>query len=359
MSGKKKQIKKALESIEKKRAEALKPKRIDGTVSQPSSDFYEDLLSLYKTDIQLCSSLKIIPQVFASLKIILEDIPYDTRGKVSYFNSTSSKILLLLLYFQTASPFFITTLTNGKVKTTEQILRAVKRAITLFRNDILDATIIYRNENFADHFTAIVDCTIVRRSHPLTSFSEAKKFYSGKSCCYCYKKEVVVNSITGSAFYISPGRPGSVHDMVLLRNTSRYIQDIIVDNGILADKGYVGADGIISSIKIPSDSECDAELKSQRSLIERYFGRLKTRFNVLNGVFPLSDENFDDIFDLCCGILNLELGDMPLTENDGNVNQILLDNIKIEAELKKRKKRESNAKSRANKKKRLEKAMGL
>lgn len=193
----------------------------------------------------------------------------------------------------------------------------------------------------------------------MTTFSEAKKFYSGKSCCYCIKKEVVVNSSTGTAFYLSSGRPGSVHDMVILKDTCSDIKEIIGERSLLADKGYVGGSGYINTLRIPSDSEDDAELKKNRSLIERYFGRLKLRFDILSGVFPLSDDYFDDVFDICCGLLNIELGTMPLTENDGNINSILMENIRVEYELKRKKKRESNKKSRDNKKKRFEEALNL
>lgn len=311
-------------------------------------------MKVYSTERSLCTALKIIPYVFSTLVSLLEEVDLHSRGKKSYFNSLQSKILLLLLYLQNGSPFFITTMTNGHVTTTEQVLRSVKRVIDLLKQPLLDQLIIFNDEEFNEDFGAIIDCTVIRRFRPLTTFSEAKLWYSGKSNMYCFKKEVVVNVNSGSACYISNYRPGSVHDMVILKETADDIKDILGSKKLLADKGYVGGNGHIDNLVIPTDEASHNEIKKRRVLIERYFGRLKLRFDVLNSIFPLSEESFDDVFNICCCILNIELKEMPLNESDENNNNIFLDNILIEQEERKEKKRQANKKSREAKKKRFD-----
>lgn len=354
---KKQIIQNQIQKFEEKRSEKFKPKQKTQIESEECSDFYSDLINIYSTSRSLCLSLKIIPHVFSSLVSILEEVDLHSRGKHSYFYSIESKILLLLLYLQTGSAFFITTLTNGHIKTTEQVLRSVKRVIELIKEPLLNELIVFKNEEFEEDYAAIIDCTVIRRFRPLKTFAESKIWYSGKSNTYCFKKEVIVNALSGTACYISNYRPGSVHDMVILRETSDDINDMLGDKKLLSDKGYVGGSGYVRNLVIPSDCPSDTQIKKQRSLVERFFGRLKLRFNVLNSVFPLSEELFDDVFNICCCLLNLELSEMPLNEKDEEINEVFNNNLLIEHQERKEKKRKANKKSREGKKKRFDNLM--
>ena len=88
--------------------------------------------------------------------------------------------------------------------------------------------------------------------------------------------------------------------------------------------------------------------------VERYFGRLKGKFDVLANKFPLGDEWFDLVFDTCASILNVELTRHSLKEGDEDKERNILQNIKNKEIERREKVKAKNKKYRENKKKLLE-----
>ena len=236
----------------------------------------------------------------------------------------------------------------------EQILRSVKSILQLFGPVLIESCIFFRDERFMTEFSTIIDCTVIQRKRPELSHKEALPWFSGKHYMYCLKKQVIVDIVSGKACFISKGHPGSHHDMKILKETVDEVKEMIDNSKILADKGYKGATDIIPNIVIPTDSTTDSELRRRRVRVERYFGRLKGKFDVLANKFPLGDEWFDLVFDTCASILNVELTRHSLKEGDEDKERNILENIKNKEIERREKVKAKNKKYRENKKKLLE-----
>lgn len=319
----------AMKQHEDERKKRFKrPRREAPRIPKPK-DWYDDLLKEYPNEKEMFKQFKIDEKLFDDLLGIVQDVPLIGKGRYSYFRSHKSKLMLLLLYLQLGKPSAIAMLTNPEVKTSEQILRSVKNVLETFGKCIIEDQIYFRNETFMDQYSCIVDCTIVQRKKPETTYKEALPWYSGKHGTYCFKKEVIVDIESGRCCYVSKGHPGSHHDMKILKETADEINKMVEDTKILADKGYKGSSEIVPGIVIPSSSDRDDKLRKRRVRVERYFGRLKCKFSVLSGKFPLSDDMFDITFDTCAAILNVELLRHSLKEGDENDEQNHLENLQI------------------------------
>ena len=131
--------------------------------------------------------------------------------------------------------------------------------------------------------------------------------------------------------------------MKILKETADEINEMVGETKILADKGYKGSHELVPGIVIPKSCAHDDELKRRRVRVERYFGRLKCRFSVLSGKFPLSDDLFDLTFDTCAAIMNVELLRHALKDGDENDERNHLENLNIaEAERRERVKQKND-----------------
>ncbi|ELP92832.1 hypothetical protein EIN_506730 [Entamoeba invadens IP1] len=183
-----------------------------------------------------------------------------------------------------------------------------------------DSFIIFNNENFqGTNVSAIVDCTITPTNAPSGSFSSKMSFYSGKYKRYCIIIEVVVNSVTGTACFVSEGEPGASHDMRLLKKTSDDINSMLNGTKLIGDKGFKGIQSLIPNGFVPTESP----LLENRCLVDPYFGRLKTVYAFAREKYNKDTVIYDDLITLCCCFCNVDIGINPLI----NVDQTNYKNI--------------------------------
>jgi hypothetical protein len=90
----------------------------------------------------------------------------------------------------------------------------------------------------------VVDATVQKRGRSCASFTEARRFFSGKHWIDCLKSQVITDR-RGIGMYFFAGVEGSVHDFEVFRRTLNDLYRLLEDHPneptkILADKGYIG-----------------------------------------------------------------------------------------------------------------------
>ena len=169
----------------------------------------------------------------------------------------------------------------------------------------------------------MIDCTVVQIKRPGIGFDEAKLWFSGKHHIYCVEKEVIINSRTGTAAFVSTGRPCSVHDVTLMRSDSDAINGLAGRSTLLGDKGYSGGESAVPRLFVVED-ETRRELRIQRALVECFFGRLKNKYKAFGRKWVLGVDAFDGFFDCACAMTNADILVNPLSADDQQHNQTIL-----------------------------------
>lgn len=189
------------------------------------------------------------------------------------------------------------------------------------------------------------DVTFQQSFRPSGSIEEGKRYYSGKHKLYGYKVEVSVlpNGLAaGSTLHY----PGSVSDLeILQRNKDWHLRESskkqgdsdVADIGlmtdkypqhwaVLMDKGYQGAAEFMRAIspkkKKPnqhlslSEEAFNRRVASDRIIVENYFGRLCSLWNLLSFKWRWSEELYDDFFRMGLALTNFHIRWYPLRESD-------------------------------------------
>ena len=142
----------------------------------------------------------------------------------------------------------------------------------------------------------------------------------GETLHLLHKKEVVVNAVTGTAALVSPGRPGSVHDLTVMRGNAEVINRLVGDAIILGDKGYRGGRSSVPSLFVVEDGDIHG-FRDTRVLVECFFGRLKKKYGVFGTKWTLSADVFDIYFDCACAMTNVDILFHPLEARDEVFNR--------------------------------------
>ena len=228
------------------------------------------------------------------------------------------------------------------IKTRQHVLRRAEAIAQLFGSSLVGGAVRFFSETVeeAPDAAMIIDCTVCQIKRPKRPFEEAKVFFSGKHFIYALKKEVCVNVRSGTAALVSKAYPGSVHDITILRDHSRTVNNILGGRAILDDLGYRGAQRDVQTIAI-CDGE-DEQLRSKSVLVECFFGRLKMLWSVFSSKWTLGEEFFDTFFDIGCALTNLDVLHRPLRLNDQVFNEGVLNMILHELKIKADRQREAN-----------------
>lgn len=192
------------------------------------------------------------------------------------------------------------------------------------KKKLYSSLIIPTSSDFPDCYF-IVDATVQEINRPYYEFEEAAKYFSGKHFIYCLKTQVIIN-LKGLAIDIVTSIPGSEHDKSIFDKNINFFKGKITSNfEILADKGYQdsGSDLLVTPVKgnfyslNPEQLTYNEKLGKIRILIENYFGRLKSKFNLMKDKYRGSHANYKDFFITCCALVNFDiLNDHPLRQID-------------------------------------------
>ena len=206
-------------------------------------------------------------RVFTVIVSAVEDIPLARRGRRGFVFPHQERVLILHVYFAFGVEV-LAMLVTPRIRTTCEIHRVAKSACEMYRERLNGLFVVWRNEWRSDtnNVGFVIDCTVVQIRRPGVGFDEAKLWFSGKHHIYCVKKEVVVNSRTGTAAFVSTGRPGSVHDVTVMRGDSEAINRLVGRSTLLGDKGYRGGESSVPFLFVVED-DTRRELRIQRTLV--------------------------------------------------------------------------------------------
>lgn len=205
----------------------------------------------------------------------------------------------------------------------------------------------------------VVDATVQEIYKPLSgvgeAFDSAKPFFSGKHYFYCIKSQVIV-TVKGLAVSIITEIPGATNDKKVFDDHDDELQELFKlhpnsPHMILADKGYQdsNSDIIISPFKGKTSDLTreklvfNQKLGEVRIIVENFFGRLKSRYEIMSSIYRCSHDHYTNIFILCCALVNFEQieCDHPLRNDDMRFYQRLQASIK-----QKKKEKEEKAKAK-------------
>ncbi len=229
----------------------------------------------------------------------------------------------------------------------------------------------------------LIDCITIECFRPKGRFGEVKHYFDGHNWIYGLKTEVAVTSARPHVMVAkSPYSPGSIsdyekhkanyenyldylHKTPEERESSRDKGDNFPFWAAIGDKLYIGPAGDTLNerrITPKKGHHLDNTTKKQnkvisveRTPIEQYFGRLLQKFPFFSTIYKLDHSNFDLDFENACLLINEDITISNLALKDGEFYQKFLDARleRFKAEQKKRK--ETDAKYRKNKRQRLEK----
>jgi len=221
----------------------------------------------------------------------------------------------------------------------------------LFVKDVAElnpmAELIEQKTRFKNFDFAIeaVDVTFQQANRPSGNMQEGKKYFSGKHHLYGYKFELSVRP-NGLASGYSQHHPGSVADITILESRldvnkrrwkKRGDDTEIEDEGegenkypnywaVLLDKGYQGSREMFRALTpykkpprgvLTADQESyNKNLSSDRILVENYFGRMLSLWNIMAAKYRWGEELYDPITTWCVALTNYIVRDHPLRQED-------------------------------------------
>ncbi|KAH9103357.1 hypothetical protein LEN26_015310 [Aphanomyces euteiches] len=207
-------------------------------------------------------------------------------------------------------------------------------------------------QNFP-HARYAVDCSCQQTHIPLGSFGSKKTYFSKKHGLYGVKIEVSVLP-NGLAIGVSPCAKGSVADITIFESNEDFHRSQLVkqhdevnirDDGplvdnfanqwiVLADKGYQGLSNHLravtpvkrspGSILTVEQEQFNADIATDRVIVENFFGRVNTLWSVADDLFLWKRENYDMFIQSCVALTNVHIRFLPLRAQDGQkYNQYL------------------------------------
>jgi DDE superfamily endonuclease len=207
-----------------------------------------------------------------------------------------------------------------------------------------------------EHFPCALYATDVKFQpsyRPSGRFAEQKQYFSGKHKQYGLKIECSV-APPGVAVDVSAHYVGSTSDLTMFRaheqKHKRMLKKgpdeaVMSDVGerwsggaamwaVLADKGYQGYPASLRVIlpkRKPAGRELEqedmaknADISSDRVLVENYFGRLSSLWKVMYVTFKWNESRFDCVSRLCVALTNYHTGLMPLRAQDATFYKSVL-----------------------------------
>jgi hypothetical protein len=182
-------------------------------------------------------------------------------------------------------------------------------------------------------------------NRPTGRFMEQKHYFSGKHKLYGYKTEYSV-AMPGVAVNMTKHYPGSVSDLRICEENLSTHKDMLaktqVDESLedygegaitypgywamLVDKGYQGLQDSIRTIQptrqprggeyTPEQLVRNERVSSDRVLVENYFGRMCSLWNVMHKTYVWNEDRYDMLSRLCCALTNFSVSLMPLRAAD-------------------------------------------
>ncbi|KAJ6227052.1 hypothetical protein M0813_10205 [Anaeramoeba flamelloides] len=160
-----------------------------------------------------------------------------------------------------------------------------------------------------------IDVTTIKIEKPSRNW---KEYYSYKHSYHCFKAQLFV-TLRGRVIDIVSGIKGAVHDITIAKQSK--LEQMVKTNdpnfsyGFLCDRGYVGLQHKIPSAVIckkkprgrqlsEEDQLFNKKLSYHRQIVENFFGRLKSKYQILNKLYRYDHKYFVPMFNICCALTN-------------------------------------------------------
>jgi hypothetical protein len=170
-----------------------------------------------------------------------------------------------------------------------------------------------------EHHKLIVDSTIIAIPQP-DDLDLRKAYYHTKSPTnYAFKIQIACD-FSHKIVHVSDCYQGSVHDITVLRESGllEHVEDSVQ---IIADKGYIGEEYVITPRKKPhgreltdEDKDFNREINSARAAIENINQRLKT-YAILGSIYRGAIDDFHKITKIAqvvAALCNMNLNKHPI-----------------------------------------------
>ena len=181
-----------------------------------------------------------------------------------------------------------------------------------------------------------MDATLIQILKP-SRIEDDKLFYSGKHHTHGIKLQIVT-APDGIAIHYGGIIPGSRNDLYLYGQSglvkAMTVQDTDLDGSpilirppLLADGGYLGIrttypEAVIPYRKSPhkgltfEQKEANRLLSQDRVVVERFFGRLKAYWGILQKPYRSERSSLDALMRICVALTNLKIRNAPLTADE-------------------------------------------
>ena len=208
--------------------------------------------------------------------------------------------------------------------------------ITVLRRNLLprnprDYHSCKRFDNYSQAIGAL-DATLIRIRRPVSS-TEAREYLSGKHRAYGMRLQVLV-APDGQCIHYGGTINGRRHDFVLYEQSglaNEMLTMVTQSDGsriptrptILADGGYAGIHSSYPEAIIPrrrrpnqhlteEDREFNRNISHDRVIVERFFGRLKGYWTILEGPLRIDRVNIDGLMIILVCLTNLKIRNQPM-----------------------------------------------
>jgi len=170
-----------------------------------------------------------------------------------------------------------------------------------------------------EHHKLIVDSTFIAIPQPDDS-TERKAYYHAKSPTKYALKVQIACDFRHRIVHVSECYKGSVHDITILRESGllEHLNDSVQ---IIADKGYIGEEYVVTPRKKPhgreleeEDKEFNRNINSARAAIENINQRLKI-YSILGDVYRGAIDDYrkiTKIVQVVSALCNMNLDKYPI-----------------------------------------------
>ena len=284
--------------------------------------------------------------------------------------SPKDAFFMMLTVFKTYSTWEIHAQTFGMhystfQKTVMKIMKIVTPLLAANHIHKPDMEQLHSNQQTFVNFPYALYATDVKFQQsyrPRVSHAEAKVYFSGKHKLYGYKVEFSVTP-NGQCVDLSKHYPGSVHNLTICRKNKNVHKNMLrkkpheqtlKDDGelyneyknywaMLMDKGYIGLKHEVRAFyptkkpnkgQLPGEEKIrNKEVSSDRSLIERYFGRMNLLWGIMAKQFKWAEEIYDSVVTICVALTNFHITLNSLNEQNAEYYRSFMVELKANAKL--------------------------
>ena len=260
-------------------------------------------------------------------QLIEHNLPQH-RGPKKQCSVKTILFIGLVYYSSNQQLHWIAKHTKLKVTTIMSYIETVRDEYfpILYNAEIGSGGIIPHKQNFINFPDAVgaLDTTIIKHYRPSDDHDE-KLTYSPKHHLAGLKIQALVNP-DGLAIHIYIEPNGAKHDKLIAEESD--LSDILnikkgqqtIYSSFLCDKGYIGLEktklkGAIIMQK-DGDPQQNQFIAQDRIIVERYFGRLKTTWRILDWGFRGDIKHLINVVKGLCALTNRLIKKSPLSTND-------------------------------------------